>query len=681
MMKNKLILLITLFFLIGFCSAKTYSPLILDWSSPLKSDDIYPLDLDKDGMNELYVASYTKRNSCIYFFDYDGNNIRRNCIPAYSNHMYPHANEDITLIYVSDLKNDGILDVIAASKIIGTGVNVKKLYMIKREYVAGLNRYNYDRKWDYTLKKQIMDVKAIDLDKDGSEEIIAASLDFNVYVFSQDGGLRNKYGVEGSVWSIEASDLDRDGDFEIVAGSFSGVSLLENGEITWNYKTKERVFDVYTGDVDGDGNSEILALSDDDTVHLLDMNGRLIWKKTIDRLVDSLIKDLNDDGVTDTILLKRDKIYSIDKDGNLQWVYNFNDILLTISVDNNNNIFVGSQDKLYKFRINPDYFLNEDAKRFYAEAHSYYLQVEYPKARIYANKSKQLFLELGNLEEALKCDSILIATEPDTTNESKRKKADEYYAKALEFMDLTSYEEARNYAEMALNLYWEINDKNSSLKCDLLIADIDKGTREAKRNRATEYYTTAREFLSNNLFENASVYVLNALQIYQELNDTTGISDSESLMQEIKLGEKIYNAGSFYSLAVKSLSSGDYENATIYAERAKDTYTELNDSEKITECDSLIDTCDRYVKADSYFNLAMEHYRKSYLENATIYAERAKDTYTELNDSERIERCDFLLSEIERIKRETLLNYLLIGIPIVAAIILVAYLRIWKPRK
>jgi hypothetical protein len=675
MMKNKGILLIV-FLLIGFCSAKTYSPLILEWSSPIRSDAIYSLDLDKDGMNELYVASYAKQASCIYLFDYAGNNLRRNCLPRYSNYIYPHAQEEITLIYVDDLSNDGILDVVAASKIVGTGVNVKKLYLVRREYEGGLNAYKYNLKWDYTLKKEVMDVKAIDIDKDGSGEIIAASTDFNVYVFNLEGGMKDRYDLGGSAWSIEAVDIDKDGDIEILAGSFLGVSLLENGRITWTYNTKEKVFGISAGDVNGDGYSEILAISDDDAIHLLDMDGELIWEKKSERAADSFIRDLNEDGIAEIILLKRDKIYSITRDGNLQWVYNLNDILLTITMDGENNIFLGSQDKLYRFRPNPDYFLNEDAKRLYSTAHDYYLRGEFFSARDYANRSKQLFLRLGDLEEALKCDSILIATEPNTTHIIKRGKADEYYSKTLEFLDLKSYDEARDYAEMALNLYWEIDDKNKSIICDLLIAEIDKRIREEEGKKATEYHAKSREFLSKNLFENASINALNALRIYQELNDATGIANSEALMGEIRSKEKLYNADYLYSLAAKSLNSDDYENATIHAESARSIYIELNESEKINECDLLINMSGRYRLADSLFNLAMVNYHESQLENATIHAESARSIYAELNDTEKIESCDILLSEIERNRRDALLSYLIIGIPILAAIILIAHRRL-----
>jgi len=125
---------------------------------------------------------------------------------------------------------------------------------------------------------------------------------------------------------------------------------------------------VYTGDVDGDGNSEILALSEDE-VYLLDKNGKLRWRKPMENLVDSWIKDVDNDGSVDILLLTKRKIYSLDKNGNTQWQYNFSDILLTISIDLNNHIFVGSLDKLYKFRINQDYFLNRYAERCYSQAY------------------------------------------------------------------------------------------------------------------------------------------------------------------------------------------------------------------------------------------------------------------------------------------------------------------------
>ncbi len=696
-MKTRVISLIILL-LIGICSAKTYYPLKEEWSYPIKSDAIYPLDLNRDGINELYVASYTEHMSCIYFFDYEGVKTGMYCTPGYSNAMYPHANEEITLIYVDDLNNDSILDVIAASRIIGTSVNIKKIYGIRREYEAGLDRYRYKWMWDQTPGNLIMDVDIKDVDKDGFEDIIAGSMDSNVYVFRQDGLMMFRGNLSGGIWSVAASDLDGNGHIDIVAGSLSGVSLLEATDFPqydfrhkvisppyrlngiWNYSTSKRVFDVYIGDVDDDGISEILALSED-RVYLLDRNGTLIWSKSIENLVDSVIGDVDNNGTSDILLLTDEVIYSLDKRGNVRWVYDSGDTLLTVSVENDGSIFVGSENKLYRFRLDPAYFLNEEAERFYSEAYGYYLQEEYSKAIFYANKSRQLFSMVENLEGVQRCEFIFLVTQSNATKIDKRERADEYYSKAAELADLGSYEDAKDYANTALIIYWEIGDKNSVIKCDILISDIKKRMLNEKISQAVYYYRTAKEFLYNNTFVNASIYALEALKAYQELNDTEGVSNSESLIQEIRLREKIYFADYLYSLSIQSSDLGDYENATMYIEKAKKIYIELNNSDKIRECDSLLDIYGRYIEAGSYLDLAQKYYRNAYLGDATMYIEKAKKIYIELNNSKEIGRCDFLLSEIEKMRRESLLNYVILAAPVLVVITLIIFLHLRKQRR
>lgn len=673
-MKNKILLFFVLFFMAS-CSAKTYYPLNQQWSYPLKSDEIYTVDLDRDGLLELCVVSHEERRSCIYFFNYEGKNLGLDCLSGYGKPQYPHAKEELSLMYIVDMNNDEVLDVLAASAIIGTGVNVKKMYVVQREYVSGLNRYEYDLKWEYTAGNTITDIKTTDVNGDGWDEIIMSSLDSNVYVFGQNRKLKYSYPIGGGVWSIAALDMDGDGGVEIAVGSLSGVSLIKDGGVLWNYSTGERIFDVYASDLNKDNCSEILALSGS-WVYLLDFNGTLLWRRQIDSLVDSWIKDVDNDGNADVLLLTEGSMHSLDSKGNIQWTHVFNEPPLSLNIDFYNNIFVGTLDNLYHFVVDQDYLLNEKAEESYSKAYRLYLEDDYIEARFYAARAKLMFEMVDNREGVLRCEFIFLVTDVNSTSLDKRVKADDYYDKAVELLDVNSFEDARYYAEMALDIYLEINDKNSAIKCDLFLSDIDKKKKELEKSNALKNYNSAVVYLSNNRFDVASQRAREALALYTELNDSKGIADSLSLLDRIALTEKIYNADSFYNLSLQSFNSQEYENASFYADKARDLYLELGNTESSAECEYLLNLAERYIEAESYYDLAVEQHRSAYLENATLYVQRAKAIYEELNDSKGIDNCIFLLSEIEESKKNVFFSYGILAAPVLFFVILIILLHL-----
>ena len=147
-MKNSFLFFFILF-LLALSSAEYSSPLNQEWSNHLKTDDIYLVDEDKDGFFEVYAVSYTRNSrSCIYSFTYEGKSLRDECIPEFGRLRYPGANEKTEFTYIADLNSDKALDVLSSVQIIGGSVNVKKLCVAKRDFVYGLNRYEYDLQWE-----------------------------------------------------------------------------------------------------------------------------------------------------------------------------------------------------------------------------------------------------------------------------------------------------------------------------------------------------------------------------------------------------------------------------------------------------------------------------------------------------------------------------------------------------
>lgn len=637
------------------------------------------IDADKDGLLELYVVSYEKRRSCIYSFNYEGKNLRMECFSGYSKPQYPHASEEITLVYVEDMNNDAVLDVLAASSITGTSVNVKKLYVIKREYVRGLNRYEYDLKWDFNAGGVVTDIKTADVNGDGWDEILASSLDAKVYVFGQDRELKYSIALRGGVWGIDASDMEGDGMVEIAAGFASGISLIKGRRVLWNYSTGERISDVFVGDLNGDNISEILALSGGQ-IYVLDINGTLLWSKRMEDLVDSWIKDVDNDGRMDILLLTEESLYSLDGEGDIQWRYSFDELSLALSIDFYNNIFVGTLSGVHHFVVDQDFLLNEKAEEAHSKAYSLYIGGNYSGARFYASMAQRMFQMVDNTEGVLRCEFIFLVTE-NSSAVDKREKAEEYYENAADFLAVNSFDDARYYAETALDIFLGINDKNSAMKCNLLLLDINRKEKELKKSNAFRNYNSALDYLSQNMFDKASLHAYEALRLYTELNDSDGIADCGSLLDGLILKEKRHKADSLYNLSLQSFDLEAYENASIYADEAKELYLELGEEKAAAGCDSLLNLSERYIEIALYYDFALEQYRSAHMENATLYAKKAKAIYEELNDSKGVERCVFLLSQIEESKRNAFLDYLILAAPILFFVILIVVIHLRRRKQ
>jgi predicted nucleic acid-binding Zn ribbon protein len=681
MMKNTAAVLVVLLMLTTFCCARTYSPLNETWSHPLKSDSISLVDANKDGLLEVFVASYGKHVSCIYSFDYGGKALGVECLPGYSKGYFSNvADEEFTLIRLEDMGRDGVVDMFASSYLVGNEINVQKFYIAQREYNTGLKRYEYNLKWQYPVDNVVTDVVIADADNDRRDEIIASSLDSSIYVLNQSRLLKRKIDLGSGVWSIAVSDLDGDNLTELVAGAFSGVYRLDARppeqifNMRWSYPTESRVFSVFASDVNGDGRAEITALSKD-KLYLLDANGMLMWSKTVSDGVKVLIKDVDNNGDMDILVLAKGGVYAFDAQGGLRWQYPIVERGLTLAVDFYNNIFVGSEEKLYHFVANPDFVLNADAEESYLKAYNFYVSAEYAYATYHAARAKKMFEMVRNEDGIVKCDYILTLAGSNSTVVYRVVKAGEYYVQASELLAAKSFEEARSYAQLALDIYVEVKDKNHAVQCDVLLAKINSEELYAKRIWADDQYRKASDSLSKNLFEEASSQAQEASLAYSALNDPEGVAKSESLLSEIKLMDKLYTADSSYNLALVSQQSGDYSSALMYSEKARGLYVELGDASMVNASESLVNASGKYIEAESYYKLAMDMYGSSRLDNATVLAEKAKAIYLSMGDVKNAERCDFILSDIKSRKRESILNYLVLAIPIVFVVLIIVIRR------
>jgi outer membrane protein assembly factor BamB len=153
-----------------------------------------------------------------------------------------------------------------------------------------------------------------DADSDGAPELYTMSCDDD-YLWRLDartGAVAWKTPLAGGADAYNGSalalgDIDRDGTEEVVAADNTGhvYALGSDGTIRWMFTTQKPVHAaVSLGDVDGDGKVEVLAASGDHNLYCLNGIGHELWRvETGLRLVHpATIDDINLDGKTDLLV-------------------------------------------------------------------------------------------------------------------------------------------------------------------------------------------------------------------------------------------------------------------------------------------------------------------------------------------------------------------------------------------
>ncbi len=176
----------------------------------------------------------------------------------------------------------------------------------------------------------LSDVAVADLDRDGTEEVIAGSYDGKVY------GL-NSWGKE--IWTVdtrgtiqlsspEVTDVDGSGELNVFVGSRSGkvFRIDPMGRLIWEIPMSTKVSaKVVTSDLDGDGTKEIVAKDDNGRVTILNVSGtiRQGWPQqtspNMDWPFEVGVTDLTGDGQRQIYTTTPDKKFILwDNHGNVK---------------------------------------------------------------------------------------------------------------------------------------------------------------------------------------------------------------------------------------------------------------------------------------------------------------------------------------------------------------------------
>jgi tetratricopeptide (TPR) repeat protein len=169
---------------------------------------------------------------------------------------------------------------------------------------------------------------------------------------------------------------------------------------------------------------------------------------------------------------------------------------------------------------------------------------------------------------------------------------------------------------------------------------------------ADMYYEEAQKLYDSGECKNASEYIERALNLYMKYNNQPGIEKCNELIVKINkcLRDQGYN---FYLQALQYFNQGDYENAKIFAERAKSLYVLVPYIEGIANCDELIQNAKRKIEelikeqGERLYENARAYYAKKDYPNAKISANRAKEKFLEISYADGISRCEALLKNID----------------------------------
>ena len=277
------------------------------------------VDMDRDGANDIVVASY--ENGRIFW--YENNGARP---PAFTERVMSTVARGPRAVLAADLDGDGDMDAYVASDIDNRIAWMENDGAHPPEFIT----HDIDTEASYPRS-----VYAFDMDADGDLDIVAASQGSdNVFFFENRGGAplqwaRRIIGQGDGAQHVHAADMDGDGDGDVVVASEGTtgaqpqnlIKVLINADGRGQSFT-ELIVDpsarqphaVVTGDADGDGDQDIFAaIEGDNQIVWYENNGRnppafakhLIYDKAfVAHGVN--VADLDGDGDLDALAASRD---------------------------------------------------------------------------------------------------------------------------------------------------------------------------------------------------------------------------------------------------------------------------------------------------------------------------------------------------------------------------------------
>jgi tetratricopeptide (TPR) repeat protein len=687
-------------------SAGTYLPIKYKWDYSVNTDLFYFLDLQQNGQMEVYAIVISKQDNYINAFNSTGglqwsttvNEMKREggCTPV---------GEDVYYMYVDDINNNKDLDFFVASAVRGEKVNLNPVAYFERETDEAAQNHKQVERWKFdNFEGMVNDMTSADLNSDGKKELIAASSLGFVYIIGDKGTktpktvtylengvwkqrisyilqvqVINKYNLDGNaVNALAISDTDKDGKPEIIAGTYRGVYLIDGG-IKWRFPTETGITKVAASNLDEKG---LIAATDGSILYAIDSTGKLRWQKEAKDIAGLIVSDLDDDTELEVVAAQGDRIIAYNSAGEYKWEYPQGEIIHKMSLLSNNEVAISTKNRIYLLEKDDVYAKNLTGYTYLNKAREFYINEDCLSAGAPAEKAMAIFTEINNTNGMLDCEVIQIYCANKT---SDKELADEYYALAEKYFQDKNYEDARAYANKAMEIYSDVGyTYGVTWLCGKLLQEIDTEEFKVKVDAADKLYSQAFWYYTTGELHNSTMALEKAKRTYQEINYTKGLKNCEDLFIDIETKQKKETANELSDLAKRKYAELEYKDAITSLDQALEIYQEINATNETVELTALKNLAQKHIDAEECYALAEGNYNTGQYENATFYANQSKNIYTELEEYQRAAVSDQMISDSQAKIKERETFGMLQNIGMVAggiAVVLVGILLVSRFRR
>ena len=198
----------------------------------------------------------------------------------------------------------------------------------------------------------------------GYAEIIIGSEEKKLFIFR--GDLKHSPDTidtwEG-IRVVRTHALDEEHITDIVAASLGNQVYAysrKQKDPVWTYKTRDHIRAICLKDINGDGQFEVLIGSEDRNIHVLDHDGKLLWRYFLPHsalCIDAVNIKHDGEGKCEIFVGCADGyLYVLNNDGAYQWKYRADDRIHAVRVedidkDGNFEMALGSEDELEILRL------------------------------------------------------------------------------------------------------------------------------------------------------------------------------------------------------------------------------------------------------------------------------------------------------------------------------------------
>ncbi|VVB54662.1 Outer membrane protein assembly factor BamB [uncultured archaeon] len=499
-------------------------------------------------------------------------------------------NVEIKGFYVEDINADEKKEVVVI-----TGGRAGDGYTSERNGVYAFDGGG-NLLWRYPIDDVVKTSTLAEFDNDGKKQVIVTSGQTlnniqrgTIYVINPDGRLRRSFYTTAIMESIAVDDLDGDKYYEIIGGSSLKLYVFQAfGETKWEYRMSHPTTAVYAIDVDNSPGKEVIAAAD--KIYYFDGKGNVIGTFPFDVDVPDILRgvtylnSINRTGsaYSDIVALtNQNRIYVIDvKEAKAEsskkitqltldqaWKYDISGTIKSFLIsdtndDRRNEIFVGSTDKnVYvldsgQAAVIWQYRANGEIQSIYAadvdnDNHDEYV-VATDSGTIYVLDRLGRFQWRYDVGEPLSfaaagdingdnLKEFIVGTPTRhiyafdlNASYTKKQRADDMLTRGQANFIAGNYTEAQILLVQAKNIYAELDDKTGLEKTSNLLSRINEFTTSEQRKQADLYYQRAAEYFINEDFKNSRSFAEQAKEIYGRFGDSENVLKCELLLLRIE---------------------------------------------------------------------------------------------------------------------------------------------------